>query len=267
MLHKAMSFLAGVACAALLLAAGPAQAETIRVGTECTYFPFNYRDSDGTLKGYDVDVASEAGKRVGATIEFVCQKWDGMIPSLLANKFDLIVASMSITEERKQKIDFSVPYRISIGQFVGKKDRDWKLFNADGSVNPAGFKGVRVGLQRATTYANWIQAKAPDATVVAYDTVEGVYLDLKAGRVDVMMTNPMKTYLDFLSKADGSPYGVIGPQLTEEKYFGPGVGIGIRKDNEALLKKINAALEAMSKDGALDRFSKKYFPFAIHPQG
>jgi polar amino acid transport system substrate-binding protein len=186
--------LALVTAAAALAAWGapvPASAETLRVGTECTYHPFNYRDENGELQGYDIDVAKAVGEHLGAEIEFVCQKWDGMIPSLLANKFDLIVASRAITEERQQKIDFSDPYRVSIGQFIAAKDKGLEFFNEDGSVNDAGFEGVRVGLQRATTYDNWMQAKAPSAEVVRYDSTEALYLDLKNGRVDAIMTNPM----------------------------------------------------------------------------
>ncbi len=255
--------LASIVLAALSVS--PVAAETLRVGTECTYHPFNFRDADGTLKGYDVDVAKAVGERIGAKIEFVCQKWDGMIPALLANKFDLIVASMSITDKRKQKIDFSDPYRVSIGQFIGKKEKDFKLFNPDGTVNPAGFKGVKVGLQRATTYDNWIQAKAPDADVIRYDGTEPLYLDLKAGRVDVIMTNPMKAYLKFLSKPDGAGFDVIGPQIEEVEYFGIGVGIGVRKGNDELLTRINGAIGGITKDGSLEKFSRKYFPFSIHP--
>jgi len=257
--------MAAVALAAMA-AVPKASAETLRVGTECTYHPFNFRDASGELKGYDIDVAREVGKRIGAKIDFICQKWDGMIPALLANKFDLIVASMSITEKRMKKIDFSDPYRVSIGQFIAKKSKNLKLFNADGMVNDAGFKGIRVGLQRATTYDNWIQAKAPSAEVVRYDSTEALYLDLKNGRVDAIMTNPMKAFLKFLSKPDGAGFGVVGPQIEETKYFGIGVGVGLRKGNDALLKRINKAIGGITKDGSLGKFGMKYFPFTIHPQ-
>lgn len=259
-------FLLPLAIAAGLTAgAAAASAETLRVGTECTYFPFNYREADGTLKGYDVDVAVEVGKRIGAEIEFVCQEWDGMIPSLLANKFDLIVASMSITEQRREKIDFSVPYRVSIGQFIGAKDKGLQFFNADGSINAAGFEGVTLGIERSSTYDTWIQAKMPDADIVPYDNNEAMYLDLKAGRVDAIMTNPMKAYLVFLSKPDGAGFETIGPQIVDEEYFGTGVGIGLRKDSAELLKRIDEALVAMIKDGSLSTFSRRYFPFDINP--
>ncbi len=103
------TILTAAAALAVLGAMPSASAETLRVGTECTYHPFNFRDADGKLQGYDIDVAKAVGQLLGAEIKFVCQKWDGMIPSLLANKFDLIVASMSITEKRMKKIDFSDP--------------------------------------------------------------------------------------------------------------------------------------------------------------
>ena len=111
------------AMAAAVAISGHATAETLRVGMECTYHPFNFRNADGELEGYDVDVAMAIGQQLGADIEFVCQAWNGMIPSLLSNKFDLIVASMSITEERQKKIDFSDPYRVSIGQFISAKGK------------------------------------------------------------------------------------------------------------------------------------------------
>jgi polar amino acid transport system substrate-binding protein len=253
-----------VATAISFLSVQTVFAETLRAGTECTYHPFNFRDENGNLQGYDIDIGMEVGKRIGAEIEWVCQKWDGMIPSLLAEKYDLIVASMSITDERSEKIDFSVPYRISVGQFIAAKDKNLQLFNEDESVNAEGFKDVKIGLQRATTYDNWIQAKAPDAEIVRYDNVEPLYLDLTAGRVDAIMTNPMKAHLKFLSQPDGAGFGIVGPQITDQEFFGIGVGIGIRKGNEELLARINEALESMKTDGTMGGFGKKYFPFTIH---
>ena len=254
--------------AILVLTAGgfmqPTAAETLRVGCECTYFPFNYRTNDGVLTGYDIDVAKGIMGIIGADVKFVCQKWDGMIPALLANKFDLIAASMSITEKRKKKMDFSIPYRISVGRFVGKKDANLNLFNSDGSPNPANFKGVKVGLERATTYENWLHANVPNANVLLYDTNEALYLDLQNGRTDVIMTNPMKAFLKFLSKEKGKNFGFLSPVLDDPKIFGIGEGVGIAKGREYLLKRINCAMKTLIQDGSLEKYALKYFPFAIH---
>ena len=265
-MRKTLTLLAAALAAVALGAPGTASAETLRVGTECTYHPFNFRDENGKLQGYDIDVAKAVAERIGADVEFVCQKWDGMIPALLANKFDLIVASMSITEKRKKKIDFSVPYRISVGRFIGKKDSGLELFDDKGNVKTAGFDGVKVGVPRASTYDNWIQAKVPQAKVLRYDGTEQMYLDLENGRVDVIMTNPMKGYLSFLSKPDGKGFAFVSPALSEEEFFGVGVGIALRKGNDELLSRLNDALKQLIEDGSLESYSLKYFPFAIHPE-
>lgn len=243
-----------------------AYAETLRVGMECTYAPFNFKNSAGELDGYDVDVAKGVAEIVGFDVEYVCQQWDGMIPALLANKFDLIIASMSITETRKEKMDFSEPYRISVGRLVGKKDADLNLFNYKDEPIADAFKGVKVGLERASTYATWFEAKLPKAKIKYYDDNEALYLDLVNGRVDVIMTNPMKAYLRFLSKEEGADFEFVSPQVDEREYFGTGVGIGLRKGNEELLAKLNAAVIQLSTDGSLESYAKKYFPFAIHNQ-
>ena len=258
------TLLAAAFAAAMLGAPHPASAEALRVGMECTYAPFNFRNADGELDGYDVDVAKGVAGLIGADLEFVCQKWDGMIPALLANKFDLIIASMSITEKRLEKMDFSQPYRISVGRLVGKKDADLKLFDDADQPIAANFAGLKVGLERASTYASWFEAKLPDANVIYYDSSESLYLDLVNGRIDIIMTNPMKAYLKFLSKEDGAGFEFVSPQVDERKYFGIGVGIGLRKGNDELKARLNAALKTLTEDGSLEQYALKYFPFAIH---
>ena len=256
--------LTAIAALAVLGAVQSASAETLRVGMECTYAPFNFKNANGELDGYDVDVAKGVAGIIGADLEFVCQKWDGMIPALLANKFDLVVASMSITDKRLEKMDFSQPYRISVGRLVGKKNAGLNLFDGAGKPIAANFAGVKVGLERASTYASWFEAVLPDADVALYDTNESLYLDLVNGRTDIIMTNPMKAYLKFLSKEDGAGFEFVSPQVDERKYFGIGVGIGLRKGNDALKVRLNGALKTLTEDGSLEKYSRKYFPFAIH---
>lgn len=244
----------------------PAQAETLRVGMECTYAPFNYRTPEGEMAGYDVDVAKGVAAIIGVDLEYVCQKWDGMLPALLANKFDLVIASMSITEDRLKQIDFSIPYRVSIGRFLGEKGKDLKLFDDKGNPIPENFKGIKVDVERASTYNRWIEAKLPEANIQLYDSGQAMLLDLRNGRVDVAITNPMKAYLDFLSQENGSNFDFVSPVIDEKEYFGVGVGIGIRKGQEDLVKRVNGALATLIKDGSLEKYSHKYFPFSIQPE-
>ncbi len=262
-MKKAFTLLAAVAVLALGVPQ-TASAETLRVGMECTYAPFNFKNASGELDGYDVDVAEGVAGLIGADLEFVCQKWDGMIPALLANKFDLVVASMSITDKRLKKMDFSDTYRISVGRLVGRKNAGFNLFDDAGKPIPANFAGLKVGLERATTYSDWFENELPEANVVLYDTNEALYLDLVNGRTDMIMTNPMKAHLRFLSKEDGAGFEFVSPQIDERKYFGIGVGIGLRKGNDALKARLNGALKTLTDDGSLEKYALKYFPFAIH---
>jgi polar amino acid transport system substrate-binding protein len=249
---------------ATLLSATSASSGTLRVGMECTYAPFNYRTSEGKLEGYDVDVARGISEIIGVDFEYVCQEFDGMIPALLANKFDLIIASMSITDKRKQQIDFSSPYRTSVGRLVGPVGKNWQLFDAKGQPIADAFHGRRIGVERASTYFDWFSAKLPKANLVMYDTNEAMYLDLKNGRVDMIMTNPMKAYLSFLSGEGKGKYGFIGPEVNEPKFFGPGVGVGLRKGNEELRDKVSAAIRQLIREGKLKQYALKIFPFQIH---
>ncbi len=264
MARKFTQSLLTVFCLMTFIGIGTASAEKLRVGMECTYAPFNFKNEDGDLMGYDVDVARGVAGLIGADLEFVCQKWDGMIPALLANKFDLVVASMSITDKRLKKMDFSDTYRISVGRLVGSNKIELNLFDAAGKPIPANFAGLKVGVERASTYADWFKNVLPDANVVLYDTNESLYLDLINGRTDMIMTNPMKAHLRFLSKADGAGFKFVSPQIDERKYFGIGVGIGLRKGNDELKARLNKAIRTLTDHGYLESYALKYFPFAIH---
>jgi polar amino acid transport system substrate-binding protein len=264
MFKKITQSLIAAICLVAVTGFGTVSAETLRVGMECTYAPFNFKNEDGKLMGYDVDVAKGVSGLIGADLEFVCQKWDGMIPALLANKFDLVIASMSITDKRLEKMDFSDTYRISVGRLVGKKNSGWKLFDSEGKPIPDNFKGLKVGLERATTYSDWFENVLPGASVVLYDSNEALYLDLVNGRTDMIMTNPMKAHLRFLSKEDGAGFEFVSPQIDEKKYFGIGVGVGLRQGNDALKARINKAIRTLADHGYLESYALKYFPFAIH---
>ena len=184
-----------------------ASAETLRVGTECTYHPFNYRDSSGQLQGYDVDVAKEVAVHIGAKINFVCQKWDGMIPALLAKKFDTIIASMSITEERKKKIDFTVKYYNTPAKLVAKKNPGF-----EGTA--AGLNGKRLGVQRATTHQCSAEKLYPGAELVLYGTQEEVWQDLASGRLDAQLSDSLQAYEGFLALDAGKGFDFLGVRLT-----------------------------------------------------
>ena len=112
--------------------------------------------------------------------------------------------------------------------------------------------------------SDWFETVLPDADVALYDSNEALYLDLRNGRTDLIMTNPMKAYLRFLSQDEGSGFKLIGPTVDEEKFFGVGVGIGLRQGQPELKERLNGALKQLINSGELETYALKYFPFKLH---
>ncbi len=162
------TFLA-TAAAAAIAAASPALADDpLRIGVEGAYPPFSYKEADGTLAGFDIEIANALCGEMNRECELVEQEWDGMIPALKAQKFDAIVASMSITEERKRQIDFSEKYYQTPARIVAPTDADFE-------GTPEGLAGKRIGVQRGATHQCYAEKMFPDAEIVLYGTQEEVF--------------------------------------------------------------------------------------------
>ena len=252
MIHK----LKGMAIAALAVMAvttgGANAADKLRIGTEGAYPPFNMVDSNGELQGFDVDIAKALCERIGAECTFVKQDWDGIIPALLAQKFDAIVASMSITEERKQAVDFTDHYYTNKLQFIGKKGMTL-------DVSEAGLKGKTVGAQRATISGEWLEKNRAGTDVKLYDTQENAYLDLAAGRVDAILADALVNY-EWLQSDAGKDFEFKGDPV----FDGDLIGIAVRKGEDDLRTKLNQAIKDIVADGTYAKINAKYFPFPIY---
>ena len=236
-----------------LFTLGQAQAEKIRIATEGAYPPFNMKNASGELIGFDVDIAKALCKEMKADCEIVAQDWDGIIPGLLAKKYDAIIASMSITEERKRKVAFSDPYYSNYLRFIAKKDSGLK-------VDGGGLKGKSIGAQRATISAQHLEDNyRKSAKVKVYDTQEAAFLDLKAGRLDAVLVDAYPGY-DWLSQSDNSGYDFIGDSID----INDKIGIAHRKGDKALGAKFNQALQAILQNGTYSRINSDYFPFSIY---
>lgn len=261
---RAFTSLRLVAGAAALVAAigfgSAASAETVvRIGTEGAYPPFNEVDADGNLKGFDIDIAKALCEKMKVKCEFVAQDWDGIIPALQAKKYDAIVASMSITEERKKQVDFSDKYYNTPTQFVAAKGTNV------GDASPAALKGKNLGAQGSTIQANMLEALyAKESTVKLYATVDELYADLSAGRVDAALVDKLVT--DTWLKTDaGANYEFVGPAMYEPReILGYGVGIAVRKGDDALRLAFNKAIAEILADGTYKAINDKYFPFSIY---
>ena len=246
--------------AAFLLTAGPAAAEwkKITIGTEGAYPPFNLVDKNGELQGFDIDISKALCKAMGVEYDFVVQDWDGLIPGLLAKKYDCIIASMSMTPERRQRVDFTNKYYQSPAKFVARKGSGIEVTNA-------GLKGKTVGVQRATTHENFVRDKFGDAvTVKAYATLDEADMDLVSGRVDLVLGDSVALIDALLNKPEGKDFAFVGPGFTDVKYFGDGIGIAIRKGNPELVKMFNDAIDKIRADGTYQKINAKYFDFDLY---
>ncbi len=220
------------------------EGQKIKIATEGGYAPFNYKNADGSLGGFDVDVAKAVCAEMKADCEIVAQDWDGIIPGLVAKKYDVIVAGMSVTPERQGQVDFTNPYF--------KNTLVW-LVPKTGKFNLQDIKGVKLGGQRSTTPGAYLQEKYSNGNEVKlYDTYDNAYLDLKAGRVDAVLSEKV-TAKEWL-KQNNDKFGIVGDEIDNND----NIAMAVRKD-DALKESLNKALEAVQKSGKLSALEKQHF--------
>ena len=230
----------------------------LRVGVEGAYPPFSWMETDGTLKGFDIDIALAVCAEMNAECELVAQDWDGIIPALLANKYDAIVASMSITEERKKKVSFSDKYYSTPAKFVRMKGSGIE-------ISEAGLKGKTVGVQRATIHENFLKDNYGDIIEIkGYGTQDEAYLDFNAGRIDLLLADSVALDDGFLKTDAGKNAEFVGPGYSDPKWFGDGAGIAIRKGETDLQMLLNKAIAAIRANGTYKAINDKYFEFDVY---
>ncbi len=254
--------LGSLALAVSLFTLGTAEAKEwnkIRFGTEGAYAPFNYVTPDGQLAGFDVDIAYALCEELKVECELIQQDWDGMIPALLANKYDAIIASMSITEERKKSINFTDKYYDTPTRLVVHKDS-----GIDGS--PESLNGKRIAVQRETTQDRYATEHLEPAGVeiVRYATGEEATLDLVSGRVDARLEDAVVLSESLLKRPEGADFQFVGEPINDEEYFGLGAGIGVRKGDEDLVELLNKAITGIRASGKYQEIQSKYFDFDVY---
>ena len=247
-----MSHISRWAAAALLATTSLAWADIpnpLRIATEGAYPPFNSVDANGQLVGFDVDIAKALCAEMKANCEIVAQDWDGIIPALVANKYDAIIASMSITDERKQSIDFTNKYYSNYLAVIAP---------SGGVTGPSALNRKTVGAQRSTLASQWAEDQLMGrASIKLYDTQTAAYADLQAGRLDAMVSD-IYPAMDWLTS-------VSGFQLAGEKIdINDQIGIGIRQNEAGLKAAFNAAIDAIRTNGVYAEINAKYFSADIY---
>jgi len=241
------------ASCALAMIAGTAQAQdrNLRIAFDIPYEPFEYRDENGELTGFEVELATAMCEELNANCEFVIQAWDGMIPGLLARKFDIIMSSMSITPERAERVLFSEPYYITPGGWFGPES-----FNTDVTDMDA-MKGKNIGVQRGTTMDTYVTENMGGVvSIKRYTTAEDMVLDLEGQRLDAVFVDYPVGEQTILNREGFKEVG-------ESVKLGDGVGVAMRKRDTQLAEDINAALKKLKEDGTYDAIMEKYFSYDI----
>ena len=246
--------------AAAAPAAPASQWPELRVAIDPTYKPFTYKTEAGEPAGFDVDVAKALCDELKSKCVFVEQAWDGMIPGLQAKKYDVIISSMSITEERLKVVDFTDKYYNTPSRIVVKADTAF--------TDLASLKGKKIGVLKGSTQEKYAmgELKPAGASIVPYEAQDQVYLDIKSGRLDGTVADRVEVTGGFLSKPEGQGYGFVGPVLNDTKYFGYGVGVALRQGETELKDQLNAAIKAIRANGTYDTVAKKYFDFDVYGQ-
>jgi polar amino acid transport system substrate-binding protein len=223
------------------LAGAAAAQDVVRIGTEGAYEPYNYIDqATGELTGFEIELGNELCKRATLNCEFVQNAWDTIIPNLQSGNYDLIMAGMSITDERDQVIDFSQNY-------IPPASSAYLALSADAKTG----EGAVISAQTGTIQAGYIAESG--ATLLEFATPDETVAAVKNGEADAVFAD--KDYLAPIA-ADSNGELVL---LANEVQLGGGVGIGIRESDTELKEKMNAAIQSMKDDGSLNAMIKKWF--------
>lgn len=259
MKHFKRATMMALALMATMALGGGAHAEKLLFATEAAYSPFNELGQDGKPKGFDMDIGDALCAEMKVECEWVINEWDGIIPALLSGKFDAIVSSMSMTEERRKRIDFTIPYYQDAARFMVKKGAGIT------DVSSEGLKGKRIGAQRSSSQGAWLEDKFRDSELVWYNTVDEAYLDLASGRIDATLSFQIPLTVWLTKSSQGTCCELTGPEIHDVEYFGEGHGIAIRKESQSLRKRFNAAIIAIVENGTYAEINDRYFSVSIWP--
>lgn len=223
--------------AALALTAGMAMADTVRMGTEGAYPPYNFINDAGEVDGFERELGDELCKRAALTCEWVTNEWDSIIPNLVSGNYDVIIAGMSITDERDEVIDFTQNY-------TQPDPSGYLAMSADADI-----KAGVVAAQTATIQASFIASSG--ATLVEFSTPDETVAAVRNGEADAVLAD--KTFLKPIAEANDDLM-----MLTHEELLGGGVGMGLRESDTELKGKFDAAIQSMKDDGSLNVLLTKW---------
>ncbi|PDT36298.1 amino acid ABC transporter [Rhizobium sp. M10] len=229
----------------------------MRVAVEGAFPPFNYLDANNKLQGFDIDIANALCETGKFECQFIIEKWDDMIPDLVAEKYDAIISSMSMSLERRQKVAFTEKYYNSPSVFIARKDSPIT------DVSPAALNDKKLGVTSSTAQESYANHFYPDMKKTVFRSSPELYKGLSDGRVDIILEDKLAIYDWIANTKAGTCCAFKGPDLVDVTFFGEGAGIAVRLDDKERLARLNEALKTIKEDGTYDMINAKYFPFSI----
>lgn len=222
--------------------------QTLRIATEGAYAPFNYTNNDGSLAGFDVDIANALCAKMAVTCKINAQDWSGIIPALKTGKFDAIISAMSVTPERSEQVSFSEPYFINTLVFVAKNDSSFD------PANPDNIKSAKISAQGSTISNQWLTQTYPDIKPTLHDTLDNAFIDLGNNRSDAIISDKLPA-MTWLGSELGKGFAIKGNEIDINDKF----AIAVNKGNDELLTKFNQALADIKANGTYDKIVIEHF--------
>ena len=223
----------------------------LRIGVDPNLKPFVYIDSQGEYRGFDVDAANDICIKLNRKCKFVPIEWDGLIPSLMVGKIDVIISSMSITEEREKVVDFTDVFYKSPSQLL--------VMNNSGDLK----KGDVIGVLRGSTDESYAKEKYPDIKVNSYANQNEAFLDLKSGRIAAILSPRIEAVAALENMPEMKGYSYMGEMVDDPKYYGPGIGFAVKQGNVSLKNELNETITEIHSSKSWDEKSNRYFGFDI----
>lgn len=233
------------------------RADALRIASEGARPPYNYFEGS-ELTGFEIELGRELCARMKRVCVFQAQDWDRMIPGLIANQYDAVMAALEITDERREKIAFSKPYvRMPSAFLAAARDETT-------DTSPEGLKGKTIGVEEGGPHQGFLDEVYKTSTVRAYASLEEAILDLGEGRIDIVF-GARDAIGDFMTtRKEASCCRIVADAPRDAAHFGEGIGIGLRKTDAALKDAFDKAIDAVVGDGTFARIRAKYFDFEIY---
>jgi len=229
---------------------------TVRIASEGARPPYNYLENN-KLAGFEIDLARNLCARMKVSCSFIAQDWDGLIPGLLAHRYDAIMAALEITGEARKKIAFTKPYIRMPSAFMTSKQR------AILDTSPAGLAGKAIGVEAGGTHEAYLDDVYKQSEIRPYATFGEAVLDLAEGRLDAVIGDKDAIAEYMKTRKEAQCCVLAGDVPRDPAYFGEGIGIGLRKQDTALKAMFEKALDSCVADGTFAKIGAKYFAFKI----